>query len=131
MPRPRKDYVSITGRVIAGGGCTQEEVDFVREKLKTMNQATLLRQAISIYYKYETGQIFQNVVEKVTESIFNKVLKALKSMDIKEVNELITSTAENDEENTEIKQEGLSSKERELLSQLKQSQADGWGGLIK
>lgn len=127
MPRPKRDYVSLTGRVIAGGGSTQNEVDFVRKKLKIMNQATFLRQAVSIYYKYESGQLFQMAIEEITENIFARILKTLKAMNIAEINELLTST----EENTESKQNGLSRKEQELLKQVKQNQSDGWGGLIK
>ena len=55
MPRPRKDFIRLTGRVIAEGGSTEEELEFVKRKLKMMDQATLVRQAISIYHKYETA----------------------------------------------------------------------------
>ena len=121
MPRPRRDFISLTGRIIDGNGSTAEEVEFVKKKLKTMNQAELIRQAITIYHKYETGQIFQNVIENTMDNMFKKFMQALKTMDIKDINEIINNNEEN------AASDELTDKEKEFLSRVKRNSTDMWG----
>lgn len=120
MPRPRKDFIRLTGRVIAEGGSTEEELEFVKRKLKMMDQATLVRQAISIYHKYETGQLFSDKME----SIVAQFLNTLKTMDRQEVNDILSSEEAVVSENTNAK---LSEKEMELKRKLAASALGGFG----
>ena len=120
MPRPRKDFIRLTGRVIAEGGSTEEELEFVKRKLKMMDQATLVRQAISIYHKYETGQLFSDKME----SIVAQILNTLKTMDRQEVNDILSSEEAVVSENTNAK---LSEKEMELKRKLAASALGGFG----
>jgi len=126
MPRPKKDFVRLTGRVIAEGGSTQEEVDFVRKKLKIMDQATLIRQAISIYYRYETGQLISSIFENKLEEIITKFINILKGMKPEDVHEILKNEEAISQEG---KLEELSSKEIELLSKMKRDLALGFGML--
>ena len=126
MPRPRKEFVRLTGRVIAEGGSTQEEVDFVKRKLRMMDQATLVRQAISIYYKYETGQLFSSILDQKMDGIIAKLLNTLKGMNLEDINEILnTEEAASDER----KLEELSKKEKELMNKMKRDLALGFGML--
>ena len=120
MPRPRKDFIRLTGRVIAEGGSTEEELEFVKRKLKMMDQATLVRQAISIYHKYETGQLFSDKME----SIVAQFLNTLKTMDRQEVNDILSSEEAVVSESTNA---NLSEKEMELKRKLAASALGGFG----
>mgnify|MGYP000848848531 CR=1 FL=1 len=120
MARPRKEFIRLTGRVIAEGGSTEEEVEFVKRKLKMMDQATLVRQAISIYHKYETGQLFNEKMEGIIAQLIN----TLKKMDRKEVNAILSSEEAVVDESVN---ENLSEKEMELKRKLAASALGGFG----
>ena len=126
MPRPRKEYVRLTGRVIADGGSTLEEVNFVKNKLKVMDQSTLVRQAISIYYKYENGQLINNLLEQKLEEITTKFISALKGMKTEDINEILKKE---DAISQEDKKEELSPKEKELMNKMKRDLLFGFGML--
>lgn len=126
MSRPKKDFVRLTGRVIAEGGSTQEEVDFVRKKLKIMDQATLIRQAISIYYRYETGQLFEKILEQKLDGIIAKILSNFKGMDLNEFNEMFSNEEAPSNENGLDK---LSEKEKEIMNKMKRDFITGFGML--
>lgn len=128
MPRPRKDFIRLTGRVIAEGGSTKEEVEFVRKKLKVMDQASLIRQAISVLYKYENGEILGSSLDQFTEKIISEILNALKGMDFKEVSEILSSQ-KNDDSESDPKKEELSRKEQELKKKIKKIANMGFGFL--
>lgn len=126
MPRPRKEYVRLTGRVIAGGGSTTEEVEFVKNKLRIMDQATLVRQAISIYYKYETGQLFEKILEQKLDGIIAKILSNFKGMNLNEFNEMFSNEEAPSNENGLDK---LSEKEKEFMNKMKRDFITGFGML--
>lgn len=126
MPRPKKDFIRLTGRVIAEGGSTQEEVNFVRRKLKIMDQASLIRQAISIYYKYETGQLFSSIIDQKMEEIVTRLITTLKSMNPEDVQEILKKEEAVTEEK---KLDEFSPKEKELLNKIKRDLSFGFGML--
>ncbi|MFW6030813.1 MAG: hypothetical protein ACOCRO_11270, partial [Halanaerobiales bacterium] len=60
-----KKSIKLTGRVTISKS-SEEDIKFVEEKLgQGMNQSSIIRQAIKIYRKYETGQLFVDVLKDI------------------------------------------------------------------
>lgn len=63
MPRKKLKSIRLTAR-LSENTSSLEDLSFVEQKLKSMNQATLIREAVSIYRKYEEGELFKEVFTK-------------------------------------------------------------------
>ncbi len=70
MPRRKVESEKLTGRV-SENYFDIEVVKFVRNKLKKMDQAELIREAIEVLWKYERGKLFKEDLEET----ITKVLK--------------------------------------------------------
>ena len=91
-----------------------------------MDQATLIRQAISIYYRYETGQLFEKILEQKLDGIIAKILSNFKGMDLNEFNEMFSNEEAPSNENGLDK---LSEKEKEIMNKMKRDFITGFGML--
>ena len=84
MPRKKVKSKKLTGR-ISENYFPIEVVEFVEEKLKRIDQAELVRQAIEVLWKHETGQLYQEDIEdKLTKIIENANIKVVENKDKKE-----------------------------------------------
>lgn len=58
---------------------TDKELNFVDEQLRSSSKSELLRNALKIYYKHESGKLYTNVLEEIKKMDFQSV------EDIKEI----------------------------------------------
>jgi len=56
MPRQKVDWVKLTGRVSAELA-SREDVEFVREKLKRMDQGDFIRLCVATRRQFEAGEL--------------------------------------------------------------------------
>lgn len=64
MPRQRIKSIKVQGRVSEDKTCP-EDVDFVKAELKKgVQEATFIRQAVSVYRQYKTGELFAEILHK-------------------------------------------------------------------
>lgn len=75
MPRKKIDNVKLTGR-ISENNTPKEAIAFLERHLKNSSQAELIREAVLIWWKYRTGQLFEDDLEdKLTTILANTNLK--------------------------------------------------------
>ena len=74
MPRNKVESVRLTAR-ISENTSSLEDVEFTKEKLKSMSQASLIREAISIYRKYSNGELAATASQKVKQEATKKPKK--------------------------------------------------------
>lgn len=60
--------IRIAGR-ISTNTMTKEEVEFVEEQLENLSKTQLVRRAIKILYKHETGQLYKDTLKDIKEAI--------------------------------------------------------------
>jgi len=64
----KRHSVKICGR-ITKNTMSKEEVDFVKEQLELLSPSQLLRRAIRVYYKHETGQLYKDDIKSIRERL--------------------------------------------------------------
>lgn len=99
MPRKKVESEKLTGR-ISENYSDIKVVEFVRNKLKSMDQAQLVREAIEVLWKYETGKLFKEDLEET----LTKVLKST-NININNDPQEEQSSEVDDQLEKEIKQE--------------------------
>lgn len=132
MPRPPKESMKITGRVIVDGGSSKEDLIFLRNKLKVMDQSTFIRNAVSLYRRYENGELFKDIFEKSMDQFLLKAVKSLKGIDISDLNDLVNEEATSiDKVDNEVKEDkdkpALTKKEQLIYAKMKRNMDTGWG----
>lgn len=66
MPRKKVKHIRLAGRV-SENNMTPEEINFIEEQLKDISKSELIRQALRIYYKHQTGQYFKEVLKTLED----------------------------------------------------------------
>lgn len=72
MPRRFVKSVKLTGRITENKSSTKD-IDFVEKKLgQGMDQASIVREAISIYREYEEGKLFQDELKVKLKEVLSE-----------------------------------------------------------
>ena len=64
MPRKKVKSIRLFSRV-SENNMTEDELDFIEEQLKNQTKAQFIRQAVKIYHKYYTGELFKEILNKI------------------------------------------------------------------
>lgn len=92
MPRPKVESEKLTGR-ISENHVDIKVIEFVRDKLKKLDQAQLIREAIITLYKHEKGELRKEELEDV-------IVKALKNVNISVNNSSVQNKSNNIDDKT-------------------------------
>ena len=66
MPRKPVRSVRLSGR-ISENTAEKEDVDFVQKKLKDMDQATFIREAVRAYRKLDEGNFIEDIIRAIKD----------------------------------------------------------------
>lgn len=58
------DVIKLSSR-LSSNAMSEEDLEFVREQLKDMSKSQLVRRAIKIMRKHETGELFKEALEDI------------------------------------------------------------------
>jgi len=87
MPRQKVDWVKLTGRISAEM-TNREDVEFVREKLKRMDQGDFIRFCVATQRQFETGKLIsKDLLEQEIKATILKVLSGTEKVRNDKVND--------------------------------------------
>jgi len=87
MPRKKVEWVKLTGRVSAEM-TNREDVEFVREKLKRMDQGDFIRFCVATQRQFETGKLIsKDLLEQEIKATILKVLSGTEKVRNDKVND--------------------------------------------
>ena len=66
--RNKIESVRLSGR-ISTNTMTKEEVEFVKEQLENLTKTQLVRRAIKVLYKHETGQLYKDTLRDIRDAV--------------------------------------------------------------
>ena len=66
--RNKIESVRLSGR-ISTNTMTKEEVEFVKEQLENLTKTQLVRRAIKVLYKHETGQLYKDALRDIRDTV--------------------------------------------------------------
>jgi hypothetical protein len=66
--RNKIESVRLSGR-ISTNTMTKEEVEFVKEQLENLTKTQLVRRAIKVLYKHETGQLYKDALRDIRDAV--------------------------------------------------------------